>query len=121
MGRALAEHVLRTHPNPIWHERANFLIQARVPRDEDVPEIWEQLWPRQVGPKLFELCCIPFFAHGLALGDQVETEEPEHVIARVVEHSGARTIRLWFGNTNDEESRSRVLDRVLADGGVFEE
>ena len=35
---------------------------------------FEQLWARQESADLFEICCIPFFVHKLALGDVVRTD-----------------------------------------------
>ncbi|MBI9114878.1 DUF4265 domain-containing protein [Sanguibacter suaedae] len=34
----------------------------------------EQLWTKRVGDDLLELCCIPFFAYDLALGNVVRAE-----------------------------------------------
>ena len=60
------------HLNPAWRDRANFIAFVSIELDEP-GERWEQLWARQIANNLFEICCIPFFAYDLALGDQVDT------------------------------------------------
>jgi hypothetical protein len=104
------------HETPAWRERADFLIGARL----DEPGKWEQLWSRQLAPTRFELCCIPFLASGLALGDVVETEPlegREFVIARVAQPSGRRTMRVWFVDTSVAED---VAGRLAAVGALLE-
>jgi hypothetical protein len=84
------------HRNPVWRERANYIIGAWCPRKGDTTcQTWEQLWSRQTAANRFEICCIPFFAYGLTLGDDVETD-PEYMITRVVTPSGHSTFRAWF-------------------------
>ena len=56
---------------------------------------WEQLWGKKTETHRFILCCIPFFAHDIALGDEVETD-PDFVLQRVVHHAGQTTFRVWF-------------------------
>lgn len=83
-----------THRDPVWRERADFIIGAVLDDEQGT----EQLFSRQLGPRRFELCCIPFFTYGLALGDVVETDD-DFTVSGVVQPSGHRTIRVWFGDT----------------------
>jgi hypothetical protein len=104
------------HATPVWRERADFLIAARL----DEPGKWEQLWARQLGPDRFELCCIPFMTYGLALGDVVETEAQdghEHLVARVAEPSGRLTMRVWFLDASVAEE---VAVGLAAAGALLE-
>ena len=106
------------HLNPVWRDRANFIIGAWVPPIEEGSTIrgWEQLWSRQLADNRFEICCIPFFASDLALGDEVETatEDGEtYIIQRVVKPSGHWTFRTWFGDLPDPVIRNEVADEVL--------
>jgi hypothetical protein len=89
------------------------MIFARASRPDQQTR-WEQLWARTVGPNTFELCCIPFFAYDLALGDVVETA-PEadklDVVQRVVKPSGHYTFHVWFQAPSPEATAS-VVRRV---------
>lgn len=76
------------HPDPVWRDRSNFVIGARLPE----PGRTEQLWARQLGDRRFELCCIPFFLYDLALGDVVETDDNYDVV-RVLKPSGRYVYR----------------------------
>lgn len=89
-----------THDFPVWRERANFIISIDLVGD-DVPDKWkrEQLWARETGDNIFELCCIPFFAYGLALGDYVETKPKgakRFLVDKVLKPKGHTTFRIWF-------------------------
>lgn len=86
------------HEEPVWRERANFMIHAKLPK-KDRPKRFEQLWTRQLAEDRFEVCCIPFFVLGLALGDVVATspmEDMKYVVDRVVARSGRHVYRVRF-------------------------
>jgi Domain of unknown function (DUF4265) len=107
------------HQEPIWRDRANSIIMVDV-SDEGNPPRWEQLWPREVESHRYQLCCIPFFAYDLALGDIVDTEtkgEHQYAVRSVVEESGHSTFRIWFGNSSgpDGHREGGIHHRVLAD------
>lgn len=101
---------IATHTAPVWGDRANFIIRAFLRESEGIKE-WEQLWVMKVSTDVFELCCIPFFAYGLSLGDRVQTQEIHGVpavVSSVITHSGRVTFRLWFGDgslTENEKAR----------------
>lgn len=109
--------VFLTHRQPVWRDRANFLVMAPLPE----PSTYEQLWARQEAEDLFEICCIPFFAHNLSLGDLVRTSAREgrtHLVSEVVRPSGRWTFRLWLGE-NDED-RSAVEADLVTRGALTE-
>ena len=84
------------HLDPIWRERANFIVNASIPEEEGR---YEQLWCRQVTEDTFELCCIPFFLYDMALGDVVRTgSRPgrKYVVSQVVAPSGRYVFRAAF-------------------------
>ena len=84
------------HPEPVWRDRANFIFAAHLGTKDGKSE-WEQLWGQKTATKQrFVLCCIPFFAHNIALGDEIETDG-DFVFQRVVQHAGQTTFRVWFG------------------------
>lgn len=98
-----------THEAPVW-QQANFVIFADLSA-VNLPDRWEQLWARQLGEAEFELCCVPYFTYGLALGDIVRTSPSRgkrYVIAQVQARSGRRVLRVWLKNV-----RADGKDRVL--------
>ena len=114
------------HPNPVWRDRANFLIKAHLPalRSQDAPsKEWEQLWCKQIAENQFEICCIPFFLYDLALGDVVETGlegASRYVVQRVVNRSGRCCFRVWFGESSTSDSRDEVVGFATQVGCLFE-
>lgn len=85
------------HRNPVWRERSNFILAARIEPDATGVST-EQLWGRQIDERHFELCCIPFFAYNLSLGDIVETDG-EYLVSEVCHASGRYVLRVWFGDS----------------------
>ena len=89
------------HREPVWRDRSNFIIGARIsPGTNDASR--EQLWVRQISNYQFELCCIPFFLYDIALGDIVETQPlagRRYMLSRVVQPSGRYVFRIWFGES----------------------
>lgn len=114
---------IATHESPVWRDEANFLIFADLSRD-GMAGRWEQVWAHQLSDTEFRLCCIPFFAYGLALGDRVVTESRDgkkYVIQSAIEKSGRTTFRVWFGNARDfEGARFSVEQYVRSQGWLFE-
>lgn len=96
------------HPAPVWRERANFVFSAHIGTKSGKNE-WEQLWGQKAGPQRFILCCIPFFARDLALGDEVETDA-DFVVNRVVHPSGQITFRVWFGEQDPTKRQELVRE-----------
>jgi hypothetical protein len=106
------------HPEPVWRERANFIISAALDKVR-----WEQLWARRLGPNRFEICCIPFFAYDLALGDEVETAPSngmQYVVSKVVKPSRRYVFRVWFGDSTDALIRDQVLAWLTSSGCLLE-
>jgi len=94
----------------VWGSRADFLIAADI-SDAKGPG-WEQLSARQLEQFKFEICCVPFFAYGFALGDVVATDE-DFVIAATETDSGHGAYRVWFEEPESDAARRLVafLDR----------
>lgn len=85
------------HTDPVWRERSNFILNARLP-ERDAPRKFEQLFTRRVADGRFQLCCIPFALYNVALDDVVTTDD-DHVLTRVVE-SGRYVFRVWLGRSS---------------------
>lgn len=97
-----------THSNPVWRDRANFLFH--VPIESDTRERrWEQLWWTRIAERKFVLCCVPFFVYDLALGDEVEVDLDDHIVAIIP--SGQWTFRIWFGGISSSE-KTRALQEI---------
>lgn len=115
------ERTHAVHMQPVWRDRADFIIDARL--DDGRILQWEQLWVRQLAPYQFEVCCIPFFVYDLALGDQVETGsegDKRYVVQRVVRPSGHQTFRIWFGGSNRPGVQEEVIELLLQLGCLCE-
>ena len=117
---------IAVHADPVWRDRANFLIMARLPllSEVNVPsKEWEQLWCKQVAEDRFELCCIPFFLYDLALGDVVETGlegDGRYIFRRVVIPSGRYCFRAWFGRCSTRDCRDEVIQFAAQLDCLFE-
>lgn len=101
------ENKFTLHLNPIWREKANFIINYELGVDPDKPNViqMEQLWAKRLEENRFMVCCIPFFAYGIALGDEVLTApkgKMNFIVQSVVQPSGHSTFRVWLGDTNQE-------------------
>jgi hypothetical protein len=106
-----------THQDPVWRDRADFLIAADISANSDSAQ-WEQLWARRINEATFEIFCIPFFVYDLALGDVVSTEssgDNEHVVDSVLQPSGRFVFRVWFENATDQAP----IVSALVDIGAF--
>jgi len=83
------------HANPVWRAQVNLIfgtfLGARNGRRE-----WEQLWGQKTTANRCIVCCIPFFAYDLSLGDEVELDS-DFALKCVVGRSGYSTFRVWLG------------------------
>lgn len=89
-----------------------------------MPGKWEQLWAEKIEGDHFRLCCVPFFAYGLALGDVVATSstvDSPFVVSSVVAESGHTTVRVALTKPEDSESLAQQLvDAAKTAGFIFE-
>ena len=79
-----------THDNPAWLRKANFILNVDL-AEFQMPGRAEQLWTRRIDESHFELCCIPFFSYGFALGDWLEQcAERGAVVVKRMDHKVLR-------------------------------
>jgi Domain of unknown function (DUF4265) len=94
------------HDHPVWRERADYILQADL-ADHGMAGRYEQLWARRVGADHFELCCLPFFTYGYALGDtvglRVATGPFDRVLGSVVRPSNRALLRVAFLTSDRHE------------------
>ena len=82
------------HPFWVWKDRVNFIIQGDCEFDGEPYR--EQLGVRTVDQVEFELCCLPFYLKGYALGDVVATAPGGVTVDRLVRPSGRKLFRIMF-------------------------
>lgn len=112
---------ITTHEHPSRKDRANFLIFASLDGD-GLRGKWEQLWARRVAEAEFEVCCIPYFAYGVALGDIVRTAPAlgkTYVVAGVAVNAGRRVLRLWLKGAAPN-GRARLAEAIATDSLLAE-
>jgi Domain of unknown function (DUF4265) len=84
----------------------------------------EQLSTSQVSPDRFEVCCIPFFTYGIALGDVVSArkgQETSWLMESVVSRSGHRTVRLAIESAARAQELHEQLHTLVAETGLAHE
>jgi hypothetical protein len=96
------------HAEPVWRDRADYIVNAEL--DGGLAGWREQLWGRQVSPREVQLCCLPFFAYDLALGDVVAVDD-DNLVRSVVRRSGRYVFRV---NIDDPTQRRRATEAVRA-------
>ena len=110
------------HDAPVREGRSDRFVYAELSDVGETPIRWEQLPARLTDPRdnTFEICCIPFFAYGLSLGDVVTTEPivghglVERVVSGVQDRSGHHTLRVQFMQVAGAETARRRLREELA-------
>jgi hypothetical protein len=105
-----------THVSPVWRERSNYIAKCNLNVDQ-LPFKYEQLWLRKLPDALFQVCCIPFFAKGIHLGDIVSLTS-EGAVEAIVTPSGHWTLRLLF--RSDFTQRDDVIRDLGATGVTHE-
>lgn len=86
----------------------------------DLPNHWaiggEAFWATPLGNDLFRLENVPFYAYGLNFHDVVKaTSDSEELIPEIrelVELSGHRTFRVFFGKNINRQKQEEVLDSM---------
>ncbi|MFZ1452627.1 MAG: DUF4265 domain-containing protein [Ferruginibacter sp.] len=116
VGAAVSSVREATHDEPVWRERSNFILATAI-ESGNTDVTTEQLWGRKIDDRHFELCCIPFFAYDLALGDVVETDE-SYLVRRVSTRSGRYVFRVWFGESF--HPRDEVASKLESLGALLE-
>ncbi|MEQ1607094.1 MAG: DUF4265 domain-containing protein [Pyrinomonadaceae bacterium] len=109
------EEKIVIHDFPAWREKANFIIGANL-TSQGLSDLAtsEQIWARQIKADVFEICCIPFFAYGFALGDWVITRDDgddKYIINSVLERKGHTTYRLFLPSN---EETNAIIDEIIS-------
>ena len=105
----------RIHREPVWGDRANFVIRAKLPDTDD----FEQLWCRQMTDSNYEVCCIPFYLYDVALGDVVVARTSDLTMCEVLQSSGRFVFRVWFEATG-HSIHDPVAEMLKQEGALLE-
>jgi hypothetical protein len=110
---------IATHKGPAWGPKSNFIIRADL-AIHGMPGRSEQVWARRIDNTTFEVCCIPFFTYGLALGDKVETDA-EYLIQRITEKGGHKTLRVAVAIKDEQDRLHEILHEWVDNTGLLYE
>jgi hypothetical protein len=108
------------HENPVWRGGKNYMAMVDL-APFDLKGMLEQLWLREVDEGSgYEICCVPFYVYGLALGDVVNKNESE-VVDSVIRKSGRRVLRIYFVEPRpSKDGRSALVGAVESIGLLSE-
>lgn len=109
------------HEEPVWRAASDYIGRIGLEPFELPGEI-EQVWLRRAGGDEAVLCCIPFRAYGLALGDTVRLSG-ESVVTALVRPSGNRALRALVADVDAARLREIVgeIRKRVADAGLLSE
>jgi hypothetical protein len=85
-----------------------------------MPGSFEQLWTRTDDQRQYEICCIPFFTYGIALGDVV-TWDPVSLLVEVATPSGHQNIRVAFLDKSKAATSHSDVHGALVQAGCLVE
>jgi hypothetical protein len=84
-----------------FYIHGRFMLRASL-GDVAFDGSYEQPWAKRLGEDRFEVCCIPFFVYGLALGDVVRADaETGYVIRSADQRSGNGVVRVAVTSCDD--------------------
>lgn len=108
-----------SHEDPVWRREKNYMAMVDL-APFDFGEMLEQLWLREVDGGGHEVCCIPFYAYGLALGDVVGKSGPDTVDS-LTSKSGRRVLRVFFAEPRPSADSQSVLRSAVESAGLLSE
>jgi hypothetical protein len=104
---------IAAHANPVRRPTPSFMLRASL-EDIEREGNYEHLWTKRVGEDRFELCCIPFFAYDLALGDVVRADAGTGWVLQSVEkRSGNGVVRVAVKRREDVDAIHLRLHDLL--------
>ncbi|MFJ9710833.1 DUF4265 domain-containing protein [Streptomyces sp. NPDC101234] len=107
-----------SHETPAWRGESHFMAMVNL-APFDLEGMLEQLWLRELNEgDSYEVCCIPFYAYGLALGDVVGKTD---VVDRLIRNSGRRVLRVLFAEPRPREDSRSALQEAVESAGLLSE
>ena len=110
---------IATHSEPVWRDKAAFILRAEL-TSHGLDGGFEQLWARREDDTRFELCCIPFFPYGMALGDRLSWDDSTHRV-EVTGSAGHGTIRIALSHQVEVDRLHSQLHGDLVEAGFLVE
>jgi len=102
------------HYNPVW--ASDFFIRVDL-SEHGMPGRFEQLWVRKLNNRQFQVCCIPFFVYGIALGDTVRTDD-EFTFQQVVKKGRHKTLRVAVAAKEKQNGIHQILHEWVESTGL---
>lgn len=106
MDGTVEDVVYVVHDNPVWRHRSNYIGMIDL-APFDLPRQCEQVWLKSLEGDEYKLCCIPFAAYGLSLGDIIRLDVNGKV-CELLHSSGRRSLRILFASEAREEFAGMV-------------
>jgi hypothetical protein len=104
---------IAAHQNPVRRPTPSFMLRAALD-DIEGDGNFEQLWTKRLDEDRFEICCVPFFAYDLALGDVVRADaDTGFVIQSVEKRSGNGVARVAVKRAEEAETVHSDLHDLL--------
>ncbi|MEU6550194.1 DUF4265 domain-containing protein [Streptomyces sp. NPDC046915] len=109
-----------SHEAPAWRCEKSYMAMVDL-TPFGLGGMLEQLWLREAGEgEVYEVCCIPYYAYGLALGDVVGKGESD-TVDHLIKKSGRRVLRVLFAEPRPlVDSRAPLREAVDAAGVLSE-
>ncbi|WP_167739665.1 DUF4265 domain-containing protein [Streptomyces subrutilus] len=109
-----------SHEDPAWRREKNYMVTVDL-APFDLAGMREQLWLREIEEGgSYEVCCIPFYAYGLALGDVVSKSGTD-AVESVISKSGRRVLRVFFTDPRPRTDSRSELRNVVNSTGLLSE
>lgn len=109
-----------SHEDPAWRCEQNYMAMVDL-APFDLGGMFEQLWLRELDEGGgYEVCCIPFYAYGLALGDVVRRSGADTVDS-LISKSGRRALRVFFAEPRPSVDSRSVLRGAVESAGLLSE
>jgi hypothetical protein len=112
------------HDAPVWRDRSDTILSARIPDPADSRVWYEQLWAARIDESHYEICCIPFATYEFALGDVVAVGvgaaaagEPQYLVEGLQRRSGRAVLRAWLAES--ERGTWDALQELLRSLGLM--
>jgi hypothetical protein len=111
------------HDQPARRPESNYVAQIDL-TPFSFADTMEQVWLRQLSAHEFAMCCIPFRAYGLALGDVVGLSSDGTRVTELIRSSGNRVVRALLVAGLDpavQTALSASLDSISTSLGLLRE
>jgi hypothetical protein len=107
-----------SHEDPARRGDHNYMARIDL-TPFDLANTFEQLWLGEMEGG-YEVCCIPFWVYGLALGDLVRKNDRD-IIDGILQKSGHRVLRILFAAPGPPLELRAVLADTLTNAGLASE